>query len=233
MSAARVASLRRYPVKSMGGEELPSVAVTPAGIPGDRGWRLVETATGRPASAKRHAALMMCRARYLEEPVAGRELPPAEITLPDETKMRTDEGKASELFSRLLGTEVEFVSAIHGAFDAKPLHLLTTATLDGFAGSTRLDFDARRFRPNIVVAVDGSPRIEDSWVGKIIRAGALDLAVTKTVKRCVMTTHPQPGLTAERGIFDAVFAAGGALGVYAEARTDGTLRAGDAVVSAI
>ena len=56
---ARVAALFRYPVKSMEGAEHPRADVGPAGIPGDRGWALRETATGRTASAKRFAVLML------------------------------------------------------------------------------------------------------------------------------------------------------------------------------
>lgn len=232
MSGARVAALRRYPVKSMDGEELTSADVTPSGIPGDRGWRLIEKTTGRPASAKRHAALMMCRARYLDEPVAGKALPPAEVILPDETKIRTDEPKAAELFSQLLKTDVEFVSAIHGAFDAKPLHLISTATLQNLAETTRLDFDARRFRPNILVGTSEFKRIEDTWVGKTIQVGTIHVSVLKPVQRCVMTTLPQPTLPAARGIFETVFAEGGALGVYGEALASGAWKIGDAVVAA-
>lgn len=232
MSGARVAALRRYPVKSMDGEELTTAHVTPAGIPGDRGWRLVEKTTGRPASAKRHAALMMCRARYLDEPKPGERLPPAEVILPDETKIRTDDGKAAKLLSDLLRTEVEFVSAIHGAFDAKPLHLLTTATLNALTESTHLDFDLRRFRPNILVGTSEYKRIEDSWVGKSVQIGTIKVAVVKTVQRCVMTTLPQPTLPAEKRIFETVFAEGGALGVYGEALSSGSWKVGDPVVAA-
>lgn len=230
MSGARVASLRRYPVKSMDGEELTAAAVTPSGIPGDRGWRLVERSTGRPASAKRHAALMMCRARYIDEPMPGKVPPPAEVTLPDETKIRTDSPDAAELLSRLLRTDVEFVSSADGAFDAKPLHLITTATLNDMAESTHLDFDVRRFRPNILVGTNEFKRIEDSWVGRTIRIGTIHVSVVKTVKRCVMTTLPQPTLPAAKGIFEAVFADGGALGVYGEALSSGTWTVGDPVL---
>jgi uncharacterized protein YcbX len=47
-----VAVLRRYPVKSMLGEDLPSCAVTGRGLAGDRVMALVHRETGKVASAK-------------------------------------------------------------------------------------------------------------------------------------------------------------------------------------
>ncbi|MFC6928921.1 MOSC N-terminal beta barrel domain-containing protein [Actinomadura yumaensis] len=50
--AGTAVALRRYPVKSMLGEELPSVEVAATGLAGDRGWALLDAETGRVASAK-------------------------------------------------------------------------------------------------------------------------------------------------------------------------------------
>ncbi|MEV4413346.1 MOSC domain-containing protein [Catellatospora sp. NPDC049609] len=54
MTAARaaVAALHRHPVKSLLGEQLASADVTERGITGDRALALLDTATGRIASAK-------------------------------------------------------------------------------------------------------------------------------------------------------------------------------------
>jgi uncharacterized protein YcbX len=231
VSAARVAALYRYPVKSMDGAALARAAVGPGGIPGDRGWALRETATGRAASAKKFAALMLCRARFLDEPAAGQSPPPAEIELPDGTRTRTDAPDAGTRLSRLLGADVAFSREDGGAghFDARPLHFLTTAALAAMRAKTGLDFDARRFRPNVLVELDAPGRPEDAWPGSTLRVGGLDVRVLKPVARCVMTTLPQPGLPASKETFPAVFADGGALGVYAEALAPGVWNVGDLV----
>lgn len=231
MSAGRVAALYRYPVKSMDGGALDRAAVVPGGLPGDRGWALRETGTGKTASAKKFAVLMRCRARFLDEPAAGAPPPPAEVELPDGTRTRTDAPGAGALLSRLLKAEVVFHRDDDGAghFDAKPLHLLTTATLAAMRLKTGLDFDARRFRPNLLVELDAAGRPEDAWPGLTVRVGPVALEVLKPVTRCVMTTLPQPALPPAPGIFSAVFAEGGALGVYARALDSGTWRPGDAV----
>jgi uncharacterized protein YcbX len=227
----RVAGLFRYPVKSMDGESHERMPVGADGFPGDRGWALIERATGKAMSAKRHAPLMLCRSRFLDEPGLGLPPPPAEVILPDGTVTRTDDPAAGALLSRLLGVECAFGRRPDGKgyFDDKPLHILTTATLETMRASSGLDFDARRFRPNVLIELGGQGRPEHEWVGKSVRVGTIRLRVLKPVKRCVMTTLPQPSLPAARGILPAVAALDARLGVYATADRDGALALGEAV----
>jgi uncharacterized protein len=96
----------RYPVKSMGGELLQRTTLGPLGIPGDRGWAMRDQKAGEIRGAKKMPALMMCTARYLAEPDAGGAVPPAEITLPDGAKFRTDAPDAAERLSAYLGRDV-------------------------------------------------------------------------------------------------------------------------------
>lgn len=220
-----VAELWRYPVKSMEGGRLPSCAVGPAGIPGDRAWALVDRATGKALSAKRHAGLMLCSAAFVDEPAAD-SVPPALMTLPDGTAVRTDDAKAASVLSKYLGVDCAPELAPGRHFDDRPLHLVSTATLRAFAARSGLDFDRRRFRPNILVAVDGDALVEPSWVGKTLRLGAVDVAVAKNTKRCVMTTLPQPGLGEARGHLTTVVESGAILGVYGAALADGVLSVG-------
>jgi len=69
-----IAELWRYPVKSMGGGAVETVALTGQGVVGDRGYAIVDRSDGRVASAKqprKWAALLHPEARYVDEPVAG------------------------------------------------------------------------------------------------------------------------------------------------------------------
>jgi uncharacterized protein YcbX len=80
-----VQALWRYPVKSMLGERLPRLEVGPAGVLGDRGYALWDSAARRVASAKnprRWADLLSYTARYLSEPRVGEPLPPVEVEGP-------------------------------------------------------------------------------------------------------------------------------------------------------
>lgn len=222
----KVAGLWRYPVKSMEGSRLDACAVTPEGIPGDRAWALVDRATGKALSAKRHPKLMLCRARYVDEPSPGK-VGPALMTLPDGTAVRTDDANAAALLSKFLGLDCAPALAPGKHFDDRALHLVADSTLRAFRYRTFLDFDVLRFRPNILVAVPGDAVVERDWVGRRLRAGPLEIDIAKDTKRCVMTTLPQPGLTEARGILPAIVSEGAALGVYGAAVNSGRIAVGD------
>src|SRR5438105_1141448 len=87
MIVGRVKEIWRYPVKSMAGERLGSCTLGAAGIPGDRGWAIRDETAGEIRGAKKLPQLLLCAARYVEEPSDGR-IPPAEITFPDGRRLR-------------------------------------------------------------------------------------------------------------------------------------------------
>jgi uncharacterized protein YcbX len=91
---ARVASMFRYPVKSMLGEAIDRSDVGERGFLGDRTFAVVDEATGKVASAKnprRWGRLLECRAEFVHQPIAGAALPPVRITMPDgATAVSTD-----------------------------------------------------------------------------------------------------------------------------------------------
>ncbi|HZR81019.1 MAG TPA: MOSC N-terminal beta barrel domain-containing protein [Candidatus Binatia bacterium] len=100
-----VKEIWRFPVKSMAGERLNEASVFGGGIVGDRGWAARDETAGEIRGAKKLAGLLQCSARYLDEPSPGR-VPAAEITLPDGSRVRSDDPEAGERLSRLLGREV-------------------------------------------------------------------------------------------------------------------------------
>lgn len=230
MRVGRVAALWRYPVKSLLGERLESARIGPQGLAGDRGWALAE-GPGRWASAKRFPALMLASARFLEEPSPGR-IPHASVTLPDGSRVLTSDEESASRLSSWLGRPVALDRAAGRHFDAKPLHLLTTASL---ASLSRLNpsssFDPRRFRPNILIDdAEGEAFPELAWTRRRVRVGRAVLTVREPTSRCVMTTLPQGDLPKDPGVLRAIARkAGNDLGVYAEAATSGEVRVGDAV----
>src|SRR5207249_11053633 len=129
--------------------------------------------------------------------------------------------------------------------DLFPLHLVTTASLarlgqlypDGNAGAP---IPARRFRPNLVVEVDGEAFVENEWAGRTLAIGSgLEVKVPAPTPRCVMTTLAQAELSADRGILQTLvrenrrnfFRLGQypSLGVYGSPRAGGTMAVGDPV----
>ena len=81
-----LASLHRYPVKSMMGEEINAAHVVPQGLFGDRAYALCDTETRKVVSAKnpgKWPKMFSYRAAYTNPPADGSAAPPVRVTLPD------------------------------------------------------------------------------------------------------------------------------------------------------
>jgi len=107
-----VISLWRYPVKSMMGEELDATEISEQGIVGDRAYALIDSATGKVASAKnprKWSKLFDFHAAFVDSPTTT-HIPSVEITLPDSTTLLSDQENINELLSSVLGREVTLAS---------------------------------------------------------------------------------------------------------------------------
>jgi uncharacterized protein len=227
-----VRQLWRYPVKSLGGEQLEGCAVAENGLEGDRGWGLVDNATGNVLTARREPALLFASARL----VGPDEV---EIVLPDGS-VTTDSGSLSAWLGhpvtlRRAGAEggtyenprdvendADWVAwqgpgyAWHDSGDCR-LSLVSTATIG--------HWDVRRFRPNIVLEGAG----EDDLVGHRMTMGSATLDITKRITRCVMVSRPQPDLDRDLDVLRAINRArDGRLSVGALVAEPGHIALGDA-----
>ncbi|WP_428911575.1 MOSC domain-containing protein [Niallia sp. Krafla_26] len=97
MTFSKLASIWRYPVKSMMGEELNSCEVTEKGLLGDRAYGVIDRETGKLANAKnpkKWPSMFQYRAHFVKPPQENAVIPPVRITLPDgRSILSTDEGK--------------------------------------------------------------------------------------------------------------------------------------------
>ncbi len=211
--AGTAAALRRYPVKSMLGEQVAEAEVGPAGLAGDRGLALVDRETGRVATAK-HPRLW----RLLLQCAAVVDGGDVRITLPDGRVLGSGDdvddalsallGRAVRLTAvRPAGAEVErpapedvldhgveaevpfatleIAQGTPGAnfVDYAPVHLITTTTLE------HIGVSALRYRPNVVVdSPDGRPFAENGWVGRAITVGGVRLRGILPTPRCSVPT---------------------------------------------
>ncbi len=109
-SSASLISIRRYPVKSMiGEEELDRCDVTESGLLGDRSYALVDKLDGKVVSAKnpkKWARLFEFLAAFATSPRAGDDLPAIVITMPDGVRVLSDNPEAHAILSKALGREV-------------------------------------------------------------------------------------------------------------------------------
>lgn len=197
----RVLEIWRYPVKSLGGEQIEAAQIGAAGIIGDRGWGIRHIETGNVLTARRAPELLFAAAR-----VEGDEVV---ITLPDGAEARSGDSDVDAVLSSWLDREVELVRpGAEGATYENPMDIENEADWISWQGpvwsfhdsgksmlsivgaDTLGDRDIRRFRTNVVV----SGGEEDSMVGSNATLGSATLTITKKIDRCIMVTRPQPGL---------------------------------------
>jgi uncharacterized protein len=246
-----VVELWRYPVKSMQGESLASLELEERGVRGDRSYGVLDLGTDTIVSAKRDGRLLEAAASldgdaptirlpsgerttgigpevdavlsaWLERPVRlVRAASDQRATYESQTDYEVD-GSASR---RWEGPPGSFV-------DKSPLHLLTTASLRGL----RLDRDdlqveVRRFRPNMLIDVDGEEFVEQDWIGWTLALGEATLQVHEPCSRCVVTTRAQPGgITRQLDVLRHLNGAhGGNFGVRAMVVANGRISVGQPV----
>lgn len=262
MDTMQVAELWHYPVKSLQGGPVDSLEVTAAGIVGDRRWGIVPTDADRVLSAKRVPELLDARVDDDGTPVitlpTGARVAVTDPAVHDAlsgwlgrpVRLRsTDDPSATAGLAYDMtfdppddDAEVFAIPVPPGTFlDLAPVHLLTTATLRGCAAARPdLDWDVRRFRPNVVIDTPGEAFGEDAWAGRQLHLGEVVLRVTQPTVRCAMPLRAQPArrddptsdpLARQPGLHDALVELNAAfpnhLGVYAEVIVPGTVRIGD------
>jgi len=283
-----IMTIRRYPVKSMLGEELDAGEVSERGLLGDRAYALVDAVTGKIASAanpRKWAALYECRAAYDEQPRGGQPLPPVRMILTNGETVSSARDDRDGVLTRALGRATTLVNSVPSAasyeiywpevagvvpmgeqvpnadqenitalpvafaapagtfFDGAVVHLLTTATLNRLGELyPQGRFDARRFRPNMVVdtCAEVAGFVENDWVGRTLAIGdEVRLRVLLPCPRCVRPTLAQDDLPKDPGVLRTVaqhnqvpvgeFGLMGCAGVYCDVLSTGVIRCGDAV----
>lgn len=211
----QVTTLRRYPVKSMLGEDVRELPVDERGAAGDRALAVIDVATGRVATAKQPRSwrrLLQCSATG--DP--GR----VRITLPDGQTVEAGAGDTARLLSELLEREVRLADqrldgiemektdpeevlarGIDAASDyvTGPVAAATPGTsfvdyaplhLITTATLDRLEVEAARYRPNLIVHTPPEfPAYgENEWVGKELSIGEVRLAAITATPRCAVPT---------------------------------------------
>lgn len=230
----KIRELWRFPVKSVGGEQVDSVELTKVGIEGDRVCGIQDLATGMVLTARRSPELLFATARYHGPSQVS-------IMLPDGSETADDAD-----LSAWLGKDVRLLwpSESGGTYEcpidpgveeqwvqwdgpAGSFHDSARAMISLVSEGSLGDWDLARFRTNVLMSGSG----EDEWVGRSATVGdSVRVDVIKQIDRCVMITRPQPGLdrnlellkfiNAERGTF---------LSVGATVASEGPISVGDSV----
>ncbi|MBN4047428.1 MOSC N-terminal beta barrel domain-containing protein [Acidimicrobiaceae bacterium AH-315-P05] len=229
-----VKQMWRYPVKSVGGEQVDESKLTKLGLDGDRAWGLRDNATGLFLTARRSPELLLATARLVGDREVVVRLPSGEETNDDVDLSRWLQRDVSLL--RVGADDVGYESpkdfvhedewyiwegpggALHDNYFAR-VSILSLSSLN--------EWDVRRFRPNIVI--DGVD--ERSLAGLTLSAGSAVLEVTEEIPRCVMVTRQQPGIVRDLNVLRTINASrNGQLSIGALIREPGRLAVGQRLI---
>lgn len=204
-----VTQLWRYPVKSMGGEQLNHACISSLGIEGDRVVH-VEDVHGHVITARTHHRLLGYRATvdaFGEPLVDGLRW--------NDPKLRDDAAAIVGPGARLVRDEST------NRFDVLPLLVATDGAIAAFG------YDGRRLRPNLVIGgVEGLA--ERDWPGQCLRIADVIIGIQDLRGRCVMTTFDPDSLKQDRQVLkDIARKFGGTLALNCYVIRGGEVRVGD------
>jgi len=228
-----VEALFRYPVKSMSGERLEGAELGWHGLDGDRrlALRRTEDSSGFPwLSATRLPELILFIPRRSGS-AADADLP-SHVRTPDGEDLPIFGPELAAEISRRHGSPVEMMHLSRGIFDEASISVITGATVLEIGRLATQRPDARRFRPNIVIASQRSiPFEEDEWVGGVLSFGeeteAAAISVTMRDPRCSMVNlDPDSARPAPEVLKAVIRTRENNAGVYATVTRRGRLTVG-------
>jgi len=253
-----VASLWRYPVKSMRGEELPEAFVGFAGIYGDRLFAFTSSAApkGFPyLTAREQRKLLQYRPRFRQPDKAARpvNLAEAESMAPGLTPVyadmpelmvdvQTPTGATVPIDDPALipllreqvrgAPDLTLVCSQRALTDCRPVSLFSLQTARRLGEELRTLVDQRRFRANLYLDFDtASGFVENDFVGRSLLIGSkVVISILERDPRCVMITlDPDTGEARPEFLRQVAQVHDGTAGVYGAVLVEGMLHKGDVV----
>lgn len=206
----RLGEIWRYPVKSMGGEQLAEVELGEDGLPGDRIIQ-VRDAHGRVVTSRSRPRLLLHRATF------GPDGPRVDGRAWDDADVARDVEEAAGPGSHLVRDEEL------DRFDVLPLLVATDGAVK-FLG-----YDRRRFRPNLLIA-DVPGLAERTWEGQHLHVGEAVIALVSLRQRCIMTTFDPDTAAQDREVLLRIHRElDGFFALDCEVLQPGRIRVGDRV----
>jgi hypothetical protein len=220
-----VVSLRRYPVKSMGGEALDVAVLDARGFVGDR-WYAVEDEAGRFASGKDSRRFRRRDAVF--DYTAYTELDGRVVVARGPECWHVADQSLDRRLSEEMGVKVRITPEVDVPHqDMGAVSIVSTATLQWCADRWGGNPDPRRLRVNIVID-SHEPFVEERWVDRELRLGTTRLRVVQRVQRCRMIDIRQDGVKpGEKWLTPLTEERAMSLAVYADVIRPGHLAVGD------
>jgi uncharacterized protein YcbX len=192
MTTGRVASLQRWPVKSMAGERLDALSLDRWGVTGDRTHAVFDVFKGatRRVNAEGLPRLLAWAAAYPTAAVGREEPPQAVVTAPDGSARTWDDPELPAALAADLGRPLTLAREPRGQQDRPgTVHVTIEASLRALGQALGAPIDVARFRPNIHLDLDAEPYAEERWLGRRLRIGDAELEIVEGCERCSIPTR--------------------------------------------
>ena len=252
----KVASLWRYPVKSMSGEELDEAFAGYSGIYGDRVFAFRSSANhkGFPYfTARDQRRLLQYRPRFRHPDEAARPINLIEaesrganplladlaelmvdVETPDGRKLAIDDPALIEMLRADIDQkhQVTVIQSQRAMTDCRPVSMFSLQSAQQLAEETGTPIDKRRFRANVYVDLTSAKGFaENELVGRSIRIGPKAvITILERDPRCVIITlDPDTGEQAPAILKKVAQAHDGMAGVYGAVLHEGLIHKGDSV----
>lgn len=236
-----IATLRRYPVKSMAGEDLDQASVSFTGMTGDRVWGFVR-GDKKPSfpwhSAREQHDMLLYHPRFAaaqtlqENPYPQPEDFQVRVRTPNGSDYAIDDPRLLAALQVHAAEPIQLRFSEKGMQDARPLSIFGLSTLDALVVEVGQPIDARQFRANIYAAWhDKTPFYEDTLIGKRLKIGdTLEVTIVKKDPRCIIITlDPESAVSTPEVLKTVARKHAGCAGVYAAVLREGTIKKGDAI----
>jgi len=231
-SVAVIRQLGRYPVKSMRGESLATAMLTLQGVLADRRYAFVQKASRSsfPWLTARELPELLCYRTCVEE--ASPQEVEVTVTAPGGEKFPIKSHELHHALEARSGKELFLLYDYRGSYDVAPISMISRQTISQIAKESETEEDPLRFRPNLLVDLEGGEAFDElNWVGRIVRVGdAARIAITQVDQRCMIITLDPASAKPSPGVLRCVAQQHEqCAGVYATVLTPGEVRVGDTV----
>lgn len=206
MLVGRLATISRYPVKSLRGERLEGTEVRDGGIPGDRTSALIvepgQNRAGKPYCGSQNDRLHV-----------------------------TEQAADAFALATARGVDVKLHEGRH-FFDDSPISIIVDCWLRDLDAHLGYHVEPERFRANFFVhATDGWSDPEETLDGAELELGTVRLRVRYPIERCVVPTYDLHGGAADPRILRFIAQHRSTwLGLYCDVLVPGVATIGDELI---
>ena len=251
-----IETLYRFPVKSMGGEQLDQAFIGYSGVYGDRiyafkspqGPAIFPYFTGRDkqemllyAPHFRHPELASQPHNWSEAETVSIGLSPVlgsaddlmiDVKTPQGEVFAIDDPALANRLGKPGAAELSLCRSDRALTDGRPISLISSQTVQQLSDELDFAVDARRFRANIYADLKGlSGFPEDELVGRTLKLGdRVRITIVERDPRCEMITFdPDTGESNPAILRQVSKAHNRQAGVYAAVLLEGVVKPGDSI----